>query len=66
MVSWTIYSPSSGGWNSIMTISTHAPVNLNVTTVPLGAVKLFGMNWKTPPGDAAVAPTSTVYIFFNV
>lgn len=53
----------SGAFNSILKVNTHVPVNLNVTTVPLGAVILFGVNWRA--GVVAVPPTSTIYIFFS-
>jgi len=36
-----------------------APMNLKVITVPLGAVMVLGMNWKTPPAAVAVEPTCT-------
>jgi hypothetical protein len=34
-----------------------APTNWKVTTLPLVAVILFGMNWKMPPGVFISAPT---------
>jgi hypothetical protein len=34
-----------------------APVNWKVIVVPLVALKLGGMNWKTPPGAVEVEPT---------
>jgi len=36
------------------------PVNSKVITVPLVALTEGGMNWKTPPGVVASAPTLMV------
>lgn len=33
------------------------PFQVNVIVEPTGAVMLDGMNWKTPPGVVASAPT---------